>query len=334
MATTVIQAFNEFLQDKVNLDPEKTKKGRNSRDWLVGQIQHFEENDSKFPENYSEKNIYFGSFARRTKKRPLDDIDIMICLKANGCTYLEYSDRIEITVPQTATRFLDFRNDGTSILNSGKLINKFVEKLVNIPQYDKAEIKRNLEAATLNLTSYDWVFDIVPCFFTTEDQFGRTYYIIPEGKGNWKKTDPRIDRDRLTNLNTTHDGNILNVIRSIKYWNKRATMPTMGSYLLENTIIEYYQTKTTKASQFVDIELVDVFYDLHNRVHNNINDPKGIQGNINNLTLDEKRKISQKAYDDFVIAYNARQLEQQKDMKGSINKWREIFGDEFPKYTE
>lgn len=334
MATTVIQAFNEFLQEKVNLDPDKTKKGRNSRDWLVGQIQHFEDNDLNFPEIYSEKNIYFGSFARRTKKRPLDDIDIMICLKANGCTYLEYSDRIEITVPQHATKFFNYRYDGTSILNSRKLINKFVEKLANIPQYDKAVIKRNLEAATLNLTSYDWAFDIVPCFFTTEDQFGRTYYIIPNGNGDWKKTDPRIDRERLTNLNTTHDGNILNVIRAIKYWNKRATMPTMGSYLLENTIIEYYQTKSTKASQFVDIELVDVFNDLHNRIFNNINDPKGIQGNINNLTPDEKRKISQKAYDDYVIAYNARQLEQRSDMKGSINKWREIFGDEFPKYTE
>lgn len=334
MATTVIQAFNEFLQEKVNLDPDKTKKGRNSRDWLVGQIQHFEDNDLNFPEIYSEKNIYFGSFARRTKKRPLDDIDIMICLKANGCTYLEYSDRIEITVPQNAIKFFNYRYDGTSILNSRKLINKFVEKLANIPQYDKAVIKRNLEAATLNLTSYDWAFDIVPCFFTTEDQFGRTYYIIPDGNGDWKKTDPRIDRERLTNLNTTHDGNILNVIRTIKYWNKRATMPTMGSYLLENTIIEYYQTKSTKASQFVDIELVDVFNDLHNRIFNNINDPKGIQGNINNLTPDEKRKISQKAYDDYVIAYNARQLEQRSDMKGSINKWREIFGDEFPKYTE
>lgn len=152
MATTVIQAFNEFLQTKVNLDPEKTKKGRNSRDWLVGQIQHFEENDSKFPENYSEKNIYFGSFARRTKKRPLDDIDIMICLKANGCTYLEYLDRIEITVPQTATKFLDFRNDSTSILNSRKLINKFVEKLVNIPQYDKAEIRAVLNVFKFKLS--------------------------------------------------------------------------------------------------------------------------------------------------------------------------------------
>jgi hypothetical protein len=334
MATTVIQAFNEFLRDKVNLDPDKTTKGRNSRDWLVGQIQHFEDDDKDFPEIYTEKNIYFGSFARRTKKRPLDDIDIMICLKANGCTYLEYSDRIELTVPETATRFLKYRNDGTTILNSRKLINKFVAKLADIPQYEKAVIKRNLEAATLNLTSYDWVFDIVPCFFTTEDQFGRTYYIIPDGKGNWKKTDPRIDKERLTNLNTNHDGNILNVIRTIKYWNNRATMPTMSSYLLENMIIEYYQTKTTKASQFVDIELVDVFLDIHNRVYNNINDPKGIQGNINQLTLDEKRKISQIAYDDYVIAFNARKLEEQKNMKGSINKWREIFGDEFPKYTE
>jgi len=334
MATTVIQAFNEFLRDKVNLDPDKTTKGRNSRDWLVGQIQHFEDDDTDFPEIYTEKNIYFGSFARRTKKRPLDDIDIMICLKANGCTYLEYSDRIELTVPETATRFLKYRNDGTEILNSRKLINKFVAKLADIPQYDKAEIKRNLEAATLNLTSYDWVFDIVPCFFTTEDQFGRTYYLIPDGKGNWKKTDPRIDKERLTNLNTNHDGNILNVIRTVKYWNKRATMPTMSSYLLENMIIEYYQTKTTKASQFVDIELIDVFFDIHNRVYNNLNDPKGIQGNINQLTLDEKRKISQIAYDDYVIAFNARQLEEQKNMKGSINKWREIFGDEFPKYSE
>jgi len=334
MATSVIQAFNEFLRDIVNLDPEKTAKGRNSRDWLVGQIKNFEDNDTDFPENYTDKNIFFGSFARNTKKRPLDDIDIMICMNANGCTYSEYLDRIEITVPDTATRFLKYRNDGTSTLNSRKVINKFVEKLADIPQYAKAEIKRNLEAATLKLTSYDWVFDIVPCFFTKEDMFGRTYYIIPDGKGSWKKTDPRIDRDRLTELNTKHNGNILKVIRTIKYWNKRPTMPTMGSYLLENMIAEYYASKQTAASEFVHIELVGVFYDLYSRVYNNVNDPKGIQGNLNLLTIEEKQKISKIAYDDYIIAYNARQLEQDKNIKSSINKWREIFGDDFPKYTE
>ena len=332
MATTVIQAFNQFLAGTVNLDSEKTKKARGSRDWLIGQIEHFSDDDEKFPVIYSEMNIHYGSFARRTKKRPLDDIDIMICIKANDCTYIEYADRIEITAPDTATRFIDYRNDGTKILNSRKLINKFVDKLFAIPQYKKAEIKRNLEAATLNLYSYDWVFDIVPCFFTIVDAFGKTYYIIPDGKGNWKKTDPRIDKQRLIELNTTHDGNILNVIRTIKYWNKRATMPSISSYLLENMIIEYYLTKSTKASQYVDMELGNVFLDLYSRVYNTINDPKGIQGNINNLSSDEKLKISQKAYSDYSIAFEARKLENEKDMKGSINKWIEIFGDKFPKY--
>lgn len=334
MAKTVIEAFNDFLKDTVNLDSEQTKKARSSRDWLVGQIGSFPDKDEKFPYIYTDKNIFYGSFTRRTKKRPLDDIDMMICMSANGCTYLEYSDRIEITAPDTASRFLPYRNDGTSILNSRKLINKYVAKLADIPQYDKAEIKRNLEAATLNLTSYDWVFDIVPCFFTTEDQLGKTYYIIPDGKGNWKKTDPRIDRDRLIELNSKHKGNLLNVIRTVKYWNKRARMPSMSSYLLENMILEYYQSKQSEASQFVDMELVDVFLYLHSRVLNNVNDPKGIQGNINSLTNDEKQKISKTAYDDYVIAYNARRLENQKDMKGSINKWIEIFGNEFPKYEE
>lgn len=332
MAKTVIQAFNEFMTNTVNLDPEQTKKARGSREWLVGQIQLFPDKDNKFPKIYTEKNIFFGSFSRRTKKRPLDDIDIMICLNAEGCTYYEFSDKIEIHLPETPTRFLDFVNDGTNILNSRKLINSFVVKLIDIPQYKNSEITRNLEAVTLNLKSYDWTFDIVPCFFTKEDSYKKTYYIIPDGSGNWKKTDPRLDSARTSNVNSAHSGRILNVIRAVKYWNKRPTMPTMDSYLLENMILDYYTEATSKTSEFVDIELEYVFLDIHKRVYNSINDPKNIQGNLNRLTSDEKKKISDRAYDDYVKAFNARKLEDEKNQKDSINKWREIFGDEFPKY--
>jgi len=332
MATTVILAFDEFLKDTVNLDPERTKKARGSRDWLIGQIESFPENDDEFPAIYSEKNIFYGSFARNTKKRPLDDIDLMICLKADGCTYNEYVDRIEINAPNTATRFLDLVNDGTDVLNSRKLINLFVNKLVDIPQYKNAEIKRNLEAATLNLQSYDWVFDIVPCFFTKEDANNKTYYIIPDGAGNWKKTDPRIDNERLKTLNKLHEGNLPNVIRAVKYWNKRPTMPTMGSYLLENMILDYYSEKTTVASKFVDIELIDLFLEIHRRIYKPVNDPKNIQGDLNNVSSDDKKKIFDRAYADYVRAFDARQLEKAGNQKDSINKWKEIFGDNFPSY--
>jgi hypothetical protein len=332
MAKTVNTAFDEFMKDYVNLDADRTKKARNSRDWLVDQILGFPVKDSDFPAIYNERNIFFGSFARRTKKRPLDDIDMMIALKAQGCTYFEYSDRIEITVPDTSAQFKKLCNDNTSILNSKKLINLFVKNLKDVAQYENADIKRNQEAATLKLLSYEWNFDVVPCFFTSEDAFGRTYYMIPDGNGNWKKTDPRLDRNRTNNTNISKNGRVLGVIRAIKYWNKRATMPSMSSYLIENMILDYYESNDSETSQFVDVELVNIFGDIKSRVYNNVNDPKNIQGNINTLTWDEKTKISSRASSDCEKAKEARKLEDEGRQEESINKWKEIFGNEFPKY--
>lgn len=332
MATTVVEAFKKFLNETVNLDKEETKKARASRNWLVEQIICFADEDASFPDIYIEKNIFYGSFSKNTKKRPLDDIDIMICLKANGCTYLEYSGRVDLTVPSTKTPFHNYVNDYTNIVNSRKVVNAFVSKLLDVSQYKNAEIKRNMEAATLSLQSYDWVYDIVPCFFTTAEWDGRNYYLIPDGKGNWKKTDPRIDQTRTSSINNFHAGHILDVMRTVKYWNKRPTMPTMRTYLLENMLLDYYGTESSVASPYVDIELVKVFDQIHKRVYHPVNDPKHIQGNLNDLSFEEKNAISARAYADYAKAVTARQLEQAGDHKGSINKWREIFGDGFPKY--
>ena len=102
MASTVIQAFNEFMKDTVNLDSEVTKRANSSRDWLISQIANFKSKDSDFPTSYEDINIVFGSFARKTKIRELDDIDMMIGLSGQGSTYLTYSDKIEITVSSEA----------------------------------------------------------------------------------------------------------------------------------------------------------------------------------------------------------------------------------------
>lgn len=333
MANNVVEAFNEFMKDSVDLDKDETVKARSSRDWLVEQILLFPSKDVKFPDIYTEKNIFFGSFSRRTKKRPLDDIDMMICMKADGCTYNEFSDKIEITVPETATRFRDYVNEGTNILNSRKVINAFVSKLASVPQYKNADIKRTLEAATLNLQSYDWTFDIVPCFFTSEDANKKTYYIMPDGNGNWMKTDPRKDKERIDEVNTKHKGQILKVIRAIKYWNKRPTMPTMSSYLIENMVLDYYANTSNLATQFVDVEVVKILQDLKSRIYSSVIDPKGLQGDLNTLSYAEKVKIAERAKLDWTKATEARLLEEQKEEEKSINKWREIFGDEFPKFN-
>lgn len=334
MATTVIQAFKEFLRDVVNLDSDISDVARSSRDWLLSQIPNFKEKNNTFPKLYSDINIYFGSFARKTKIRELDDIDLMIGLSGQGSTYTTelFTGKIEINVPNDVNDLTNLCHDYTNKLNSRKVINKFISACSDVPQYSSAEVKRDHEAATLQLQSYTWNFDIVPCFITSPDENGVSYYLIPDGNGHWKKTDPRIDKERTTSVNQIHDGNVLQVIRVMKYWQKRPTMPTMSSYLLETMILNYYETKANKASEFVDVELPNVIAYIHNNIMSDVDDPKKIQGNINRLTYDERTKIKNKAYSDYYKAIDARQFEHDKDMEGSINKWREIFGEAFPKY--
>ena len=333
MAKTVNEAFNIFLRDYVNLESYETQQARSSRNWLLSQIHLFPSKDLSFPRLYSEKDIFFGSFARRTKKRDLDDIDMMIALSAEGGIYQEFTNKIEIYVSESAYKLKALCFDNTKILSSRKVINKFISLLNNVPQYEKAEIKRNMEAGILNLRSYPWTFDLVPCFFTQKDWFNKDYYLIPDGQGHWKKTDPRIDRNRVTDINQLHDGNVLNVIRLMKYWNKRPTMPSISSYLLENIILDFYSTQYTKSSGYVDLEVPNILQYIQTSVFYPVNDPKGIQGNINHLSPDEQDKISNRAYFDYLRALEARIFEEEGNHKFAIAKWREICGCNFPTYT-
>lgn len=333
MPTTVNAAFTEFLLDTVNLDPEVTSAARASRDWLISQIHAFEGKVDHFPILYNEKDIQFGSFARRTKIKELDDIDLMICLKAQGATYLDYGNYIQITVPSSSDPLHRYCNQNTDTLNSRMVINRFVSALSQVSHYEKAEIKRTMEAATLKLTSYTWNFDIVPCFFTTPESDGRTFYIIPDGSGNWKKTDARKDRDIVRSVNQYHDGNVLNAVRIMKFWNNRPTAPAMQSYLLETMLVIHYIIETSsKASQFVDIEIPYLLQYIVNSILSSVQDLKQIQGDINNLSFEDRFKIYNRAKADYARACEARQAENDGNHKTSIRKWGEIFGPLFPSY--
>jgi hypothetical protein len=333
MVKTVNSAFDEFLKSKVNLDQNKTIKARNSRNWLINQIHEFPNRDNNFPKFYSSNDINFGSFARKTQIRPLDDIDFMVCISAEGSSYdSSITNNIhEIIVPEKAEKLKKLCNDGNNTLNSIKVVNKFKKLLKNIPQYDKANLKRKGEAVTLKLTSYDWNFDIVPCFFTVADHNDRTYYLIPDGNGKWKKTDPRMDRDRVSTINPNNNGKVLNAIRLMKYWNKRPTMPSMPSYLIENMVLDYYETN--QAGNYIDYEIKYLLKYIKDNIFYSVQDPKGIQGDINTLSFDEKTKIKNRADSDYDKAILAGEFETNKDQKSAINKWKEIFGSEFTEYS-
>lgn len=329
MATTVNNAFSEFMRDIVNLNPNITSTARSSRDNLISNIENFS-GDSDFFNVYNECNLNYGSFARRTKIRELDDIDLMICLSADGNrTYLESINCIYI-IGNDSDSSNNLLTNNTTYLNSTKVINRFISKLKDLNDYSKAEMHKNQEASTLKLKSYTWNYDIVPCFYTTGD-----FYLIPDGTGNWKKTDPRIDSNRTTSINQKHNGNLLNLIRLVKYWNKRKITITIPSYLLECIILNRYYAISTPENWWIDLQFKDTLNYIASAILSDVTDPKGIQGNINTFDNFDRIKISNALSGAYNKASEAVSLEtNQHDQKAAINKWGEVLGDSFPKYTE
>ncbi|WP_336734432.1 hypothetical protein [Chryseobacterium sp. VD8] len=329
MAKNVNQAFEEFNTNTVNLIKENTNNARNSRDWLIDQLLNFPENIEDFPNDYPEKHIKYGSFARNTKIRPLDDIDLMYCLGGSNAYYSVDTfnrDKYYIHTQNSSDELKKLSSDD-NILNSIRVVNKLVTALNSIPQYSNSEIKRNQEAAVLNLTSYAWSYDIVPCFYTVNN-----FYLIPDGSGNWKATNPIIDQNNIKNTNKLYGGKVYQLVRTLKYWNANFANPKIGSYLFEVLIISFVKYKGNQ-NEFNDINIKNFYYYLWKNISYDVNDPKNIQGNINNLTTEQRERICRKAKECYEFANNAVNFEiNEKNQEKAIENWRKIFGEKFPKY--
>lgn len=330
MALTVNSAFSHFLVNTVNLAPLRVKTARNSRDAMFARINSLQ----GFLPLAKNSHMQFGSFARGTKIRPIDDIDLIICLSGEGlieCRSNNWAD-YKIKLTDTTSIFkkycdISYFYTSTYYLNSNKIKNAFKTALSALHDCSKAELHSRGEAITLKFTSYEWNFDIVPAFYVVDGD----YYLIPNGTGGWKKTNPKIDRDRVKVINSKCDGNALSLVRLTKYWNRRQTMATMPSYLLEAMVLNYCESNAI--SNYIDIAFRNFLDYLFTHVDKPVYDPKGIQGNINTLNIQQQRSISQRAYADYLKAKSAIEAEvSEQNQAKAIGKWREIFGGEFPNY--
>ena len=280
MAQSIKGAFNEFFENIINISSRQSDNAKNSKNFLIDQIQSLS-NNGNFLKLDSQYNIGFGSFARKTKIQPLDDIDLIIALNGEG---LSLSDKVPYYWQE------DILN-----LNSNKVKNKLVSALQNISQYEKSEIHARGEAVTLKLRSYPWSFDIVPAFYYAGDQYNTPFYLIPNGYGKWKKTNPKLEQARVSNLNKKFNNIVLKVVRLIKYWNRRGLMPTITSYVLETIVLDYFDQASHnvvddgKSYDYPDIHFRDALKYIRDHITSIVHDSKGIQNDINNLNWGQMR---------------------------------------------
>jgi hypothetical protein len=332
MAYTVWGAFDWFREKVVDLESEQVTKARTSRDYLFNQIKLLSDQDIYFPRLYG-NFLPFGSFARSSKKRPLNDIDILVSLNGRSTqdtssTSDQYTSWLKIMSNDAPlSSFLD--NYG--YVSSTKVLNKFRDSLALIPNYKRAEIHKRMQAVTLALTSYTWVFDIVPAVPISNGSNGISHYLIPNGSGDWIRTDPRIDSVNITRVNQKHDGEFLPSLRLLKYWNARTHKPVLGSYYFETLAMSVFNN-AQKIQNFPQA-MKYFFENCHTYLYSSCNDPKNLGPNLDvNVEWDTKQKISNAMNEAAEWVGYALMYEENSQEKDAIYWWGRIFGSNFPNY--
>lgn len=340
-ASTVKAAFKKFQSQIVDLKPSTTEKGRASRDYLFEQVQKLVNNHSDFPPLKS-YYIPFGSFARKTKIRPLDDIDILLLLNGKKIN-------VEISYQQKASGYgvnmtavcrvkitdahspLQAFADNKGYVNSIKILNRIKHHLAYVTNYLKADKNRRMQAVTLNLKSHPWIFDIVPAIPIYDYRDKVTHFLIPDGYGNWIRTNPKIDAQSITSVNTRHQGELLPVLRLLKYWNERKHKPSLSSYYFETLVIQTFQYAPIITSYPAALEYF--FQHCSSSIMSNCPDPKRLGEALDaNVSWDTKQKIIKALRNAANHVSHAIIAESKNDQKTAIYWWKKVFGSEFPDY--
>ena len=327
MPYTVNDCFEKFRKDVVDLEPGQTKTARGSRDFVYKTIGALFQK-GLLPRMYPAMNLNFGSFDRKTKQGRLDDIDLMVCYNGLGGSYTtEINNKLyKIVFDKSIPVIKDcLEEDGT--LNSRKVVNQLIKALDQVPLYSIAEMHRDHEAARLQLSSYPWNFDIVPCFYTTQQ-----FYLIPDGQGNWKNTDPRIDRARVLRSDFKYQNLATPLIRLMKYWKEQKWPESVSSYMFEQMVLDYVESIPVLIALSWQVRVLNVLGYLRTAIKNPVMDPKGIQGDLNELDKDTRDRLSLIASMSSLSAAQAIEFERNGETQKAISQWKFVFGEQFPDY--
>ncbi len=237
-----------------------------------------------------------GSYSRSTMIAPLSeaDIDIFIILDPK---YYEADGQAS---------FLD------------KIRRALLKTYTKTPK-----ISRNGQAVTISFT--DSLVDVVPAF----NRKGGGYFIPNSIQNVWIATNPKVHVDVMSSENTTHNGDLVPIVKMIKGWNRNIS-DAFVSFYLELLAIKIFGSVTI--SDFPSG--MRYFFDKgREAIKYKVQDPVEYGGEINPLgtckTVEDAISRFETAYD---RAIKAEQYARDGNTENAVREWRKIFGDYFPAY--
>lgn len=183
-------------------------------------------------------------------------------------------------------------------------------------------INRDGRAVTITFT--DFKVDVVPGFYRT----GGGFLILKDTLDAWESTDPKKHEELIAKANTSHNGNLVPLIKMLKGWNKHHNSHFRSFYL-------ELMTERVLRGIRIDNDWSAVRYAFdkgREAVKYTIPDPAGFGEVIKGL-VDVDVATAVKWFDwAYAVAYEAERLGNAGSIRAACDEWRKIFGDYFPAY--
>lgn len=248
-------------------------------------------------ESKTANTLQVGSYGRHTGIKGISDLDMLYIMPAS--------------------KWEDYNKSG----GQSKLLQDTKDAVSNT--YSSSDIKVDRCVVTVNFA--DSHIDIQPVF-EVEDQD----YKYPDtyGDGCWKITKPRKEMDAMVEFSENKNRNLRRLCKMARSWKNKHGV-CMGGLLIDT--LAYNFIKSTpyydeKSFAYYDEMCRDFFKYLYDQPKDQTE--YGALGSKQRVKVKKSfRRKAKKAYELAEEAINA------SSDKTKHNKWRDIFGNDFPKYV-
>jgi hypothetical protein len=339
---SISESFEDMLTKYINIREGIRSIASTSQQNLREFLQNECQRDLTFPRVLKRVDSDFmgGSFARHTKIRPLDDIDIYVPLDGANLHYRSANGTLlPFTVlsdcagwnPVLTPRWADGQ-----LVSSLKLINEFTAVLKR--RFSQTKVKDGGQAVSIRMThgetsdSDGLGYDVVPCFsLRPERQGDHSFYLIPDGRNGWTQTNPRIDAMVAGALQRDHAQTFRKAVKIVKYWTVEYLTGKINSYFIELSSAKIFRERSLKSESVATLPyaVALAFWAVQQSVARGVEQswlpgaPLVYPGAVASGDI----ALLKAATDQACFAWED---EKAGRMASAARKWKLVYGDEFP----
>jgi hypothetical protein len=254
-----------------------------------------------------ERDILSGSYKRRTKTKPLKDVDIFFILRASEAGWLDRHAQDLLAEIK------------------GLLVPAYGEGSVSLGRRS-VKVDFGLPVSEDQTDEKVMSIDVVPAFASNG------HYVIPDRHlDQWVSTDPEIHEQLAIDANAEYGERWKPLVRMVKKWNDYHERPVKPSFLLEVMALGILDRGF---GGHYSLELQTFFATAAERISETWEDPAKLGPPVSDRLASEPAQLQTAANELAVAADNvsrARRLAQQGKNGEALHVWRDdIFGPLFP----